>query len=319
MRKKAEGVLEMSQSASIKNVEPTSSSPIKNRFWRRKSVRKIVHAVFVYSLLIGIGILILMPLSWMLTAALKAPGEPVYTLPASWIPTESFHWENFWKVLTNPNYPLWRPALNTIMLVVLNVAGVLISNTLVAYAFARLDFPYKEFLFKLVILSMLMPYVVLFIPSFLLFNSLGWYGTYLPLWVGAFFGNSFFIFIARQYMRSFPKDLDDAARIDGCSRFGIYWRIILPLSKPVMTVMAVFTFMDTWNEFTGPLIYLNDPSKFTLSIALNYFRQSMFSGREPTTNLVMAGALLSVIPMLLLYFFAQDELIGGIASVGLKG
>jgi multiple sugar transport system permease protein len=319
MKKKAEGVLEMSQSASIKNVEPTSFSPIKNRFWRRKSVRKIVHAVFVYSLLIGIGILILMPLSWMLTAALKAPGEPVYTLPVSWIPTESFHWENFWKVLTNPNYPLWRPALNTMMLVVLNVAGVLISNTLVAYAFARLDFPYKEFLFKLVILSMLMPYVVLFIPSFLLFNALGWYGTYLPLWVGAFFGNSFFIFIARQYMRSFPKDLDDAARIDGCSRFGIYWRIILPLSKPVMTLMAVFTFMDTWNEFTGPLIYLNDPSKFTLSIALNYFRQSMFSGREPTTNLVMAGALMSVIPVLILYFLSQEQLIGGIASVGLKG
>jgi multiple sugar transport system permease protein len=309
----------MSHPQSINNNEPSASSPIKDRFWQRKSVRKTVHAVFIYSLLIGIGILILMPLSWMLTAALKAPGEPVYTLPASWFPTESFHWENFWKVLTNENYPLWRPALNTIMLVVLNIAGVLISNTLVAYAFARLDFPHKEFLFKLVILSMLMPYAVLFIPSFLLFNTLGWYGTYLPLWVGAFFGNSFFIFITRQYMRSFPKDLDDAARIDGCSRFGIYWRIILPLSKPVMTLMAVFAFMDTWNEFQGPLIYLNDPSKFTLSIALNYFRQSMFSGREPTTNLVMAAALLSVIPMLILYFFAQDELIGGIASVGLKG
>jgi multiple sugar transport system permease protein len=301
------------------NIEPEISSPIKIRFWRRKSVRKITHAVFVYSLLIGIGILILMPLSWMLTAALKGPGEPVYTLPVSWFPTESFHWDNFRKVLFNPDYPLWRPALNTIMLVVLNIIGVLISNTLVAYAFARLEFPKKEFLFKLVILSMLMPGVVLFIPSFLLFNALGWYGTYLPLWVGAFFGNSFFIFIARQYMRSFPKDLDDAALIDGATRFGIYWRIILPLSKPVMVLMAVFTFMDTWNEFTGPLIYLNDPAKFTLSIALNYYRQSMFSGREPTTNLVMAGALLSVIPMLILYFFSQDSLIGGIASVGLKG
>jgi len=309
----------MSQSQNIKKVEPSASSRIKIKFWRRKSVRKIVHAVFNYSLLIGIGILILMPLSWMLTAALRAPGETVYTLPASWFPTESFHWENFWTVLVNDDYPLWRPALNTMMLVVLNVTGVLISNTLVAYAFARLDFPKKEFLFKLVILSMLMPGVVLFIPSFLLFNALGWYGTYLPLWVGSFFGNSYYIFITRQYMRSFPKDLDDAARIDGASRFGIYWRIILPLSKPVMVLMAVFTFMDTWNEFQGPLIYLNDPSKFTLSIALNYFRQSLFSGHEPTTNLVMAASLLSVIPMLILYFFSQDELIGGIASVGLKG
>jgi len=309
----------MSQSQNIKKVESSASSRIKIKFWRRKSVRKIIHAVFNYSLLIGIGILILMPLSWMLTAALRAPGETVYTLPASWFPTESFHWENFWTVLVNEDYPLWRPALNTMMLVVLNVTGVLISNTLVAYAFARLDFPKKELLFKLVILSMLMPGVVLFIPSFLLFNALGWYGTYLPLWVGSFFGNSFYIFITRQYMRSFPKDLDDAARIDGASRFGIYWRIILPLSKPVMVLMAVFTFMDTWNEFQGPLIYLNEPSKFTLSIALNYFRQSLFSGQEPTTNLVMAASLLSVIPMLILYFFSQDELIGGIASVGLKG
>ncbi|MEJ2513550.1 MAG: carbohydrate ABC transporter permease, partial [Anaerolineales bacterium] len=277
------------------------------------------HAVFIYSLLIGIGFIVLMPLSWMLTAALKGQGESVYTLPISWFPTESFHWENFWTVLVNNDYPLWRPALNTIMLAALNVAGVLISNTLVAYAFARLDFPHKEFLFKLVILSMLMPGVVLFIPSFLLFNALGWYGTYLPLWVGAFFGNSFYIFITRQYMRSFPKDLDEAARIDGATRFGIYRRIILPLSKPVMTLMAVFTILDVWNEFQGPLIYLNDPAKFTLSVALNYYRQSMFSGREPTTNLVMAAALLSVIPMLILYFFSQDELIGGIASVGLKG
>jgi multiple sugar transport system permease protein len=309
----------VSQSQTIKNIESSVSSPVKIRFWRRKSVRKIVHAVFIYSLLIGIGIVILMPLSWMLTAALKGQGESVYTLPVSWFPTESFHWENFWTVLVNNDYPLWRPALNTIMLAALNVAGVLISNTLVAYAFARIEFPHKEFLFKLVILSMLMPGVVLFIPSFLLFNALGWYGTYLPLWVGAFFGNSFYIFITRQYMRSFPKDLDEAATIDGCSRFGVYWRIILPLSKPVMTLMAVFTIMDVWNDFQGPLIYLNDPAKFTLSVALNYYRQSMFSGREPTTNLVMAAALLSIIPMLILYFFSQNELIGGIASVGLKG
>jgi multiple sugar transport system permease protein len=309
----------MSQSQTIKNIESSVSSPVKIRFWRRKSVRKIVHAVFIYSLLIGIGIVILMPLSWMLTAALKGQGESVYTLPVSWFPTESFHWENFWTVLVNNDYPLWRPALNTIMLAALNVAGVLISNTLVAYAFARIEFPHKECLFKLVILSMLMPGVVLFIPSFLLFNALGWYGTYLPLWVGAFFGNSFYIFITRQYMRSFPKDLDEAATIDGCSRFGVYWRIILPLSKPVMILMAVFTIMDVWNDFQGPLIYLNDPAKFTLSVALNYYRQSMFSGREPTTNLVMAAALLSIIPMLILYFFSQNELIGGIASVGLKG
>jgi len=306
---------------SDKNEKPNQAqvTESKIKFWKRKSVRKITHAVFIYSLLVGIGILILMPLSWMFTAALRAPGEPVYTVPVSWFPTDSFNFENFWIVLVSGDYPLWRPTLNTLMLAGLNIVGVLFSNTMVGFAFARLDFPKKEFLFKLVILTMLMPGIVLFIPSFLLYNQLGWYGTYYPLWVASFFGSAFFIFITRQYMRSFPKALDDAARIDGCSTFGIYWRIILPLSKPVMTVMAVFTFMNVWNDFQGPLIYLNDPKKFTLAIALNYFRQTRFSGAEPTTNLVMAGALLSVIPMLILYFFAQDELIGGIASVGLKG
>lgn len=309
----------MSDTQTLKKPESTTSDSVNIQFWRRKSVTKTAHAVFVYSLLIGIGIVILMPLSWMLTAALKGPGETVYTIPVSWLPTESFHFENFTTVLFNENYPLWRPAMNTVMLVVLNITGVVFSNTLIAYAFARLDFPYKELLFRVVILTMLMPGVVLFIPSFLLFNLLGWYGTYLPLWVASFFGSAFYIFITRQYMRSFPKDLDDAARIDGANRFVIYWRIILPLSKPVITLMAVFTFLDVWNDFTGPLIYLNDPAKFTLAIALNYFRQSALSRSAPTTNLVMAAALMSVIPMLILYFFAQEQLIGGIASVGLKG
>lgn len=291
----------------------------KPKFMKRNSLRKSANGLFVYVLLIFLSIVVLLPLSWMLTAALRGQGEPVYTIPVSWFPTELFHIENFWTVLTNKAYPLWVPLRNTLYLVVLNIVGVVISNTLVAYAFARLDFPHKDLLFKLVILTMLMPGVVLFIPSFLLYNILGWYGTYLPLWVPSFFGSAFYIFITRQYMRSFPKDLDDAAMIDGCSRFGTYWRIILPLSKPVMVVMAVFTFQDVWNDFTGPLIYLNDSSKFTLSVALNYFNRSTFSSGVNTTNLVMGAALLSTIPMLFLYFSLQKQLIGGIANVGLKG
>lgn len=309
----------MTKITNLNKLEPTAPLMTKTRFWRRKSVAKTTHAIFVYTLLIGIGILILMPLSWMLTAALKETGETVYTIPISWFPTESFNWVNFWTVLTNPAYPLWRPALNTVMLVVLNITGVIISNTLVSFAFARLNFPYREFLFRLVILTMLMPAVVLFIPSFLWFNLLGWYGTYLPLWAPSFFGSAFFIFIARQYIRSFPRDMDDAARIDGASTFGLYWRIILPLSRPVMILMAVFTFMDVWNDFTGPLIYLIDPNDFTLAIALNYFRQARLSSGPAPTNMIMAAALISTVPMLILYYFAQDELIGGISSVGLKG
>lgn len=300
----------------IRKAKPTSTQP---GVWQRQSVKKTLNAVLVYGVLIGLGAVVLMPLSWMLTAALRGAGEPVNTIPVSWFPTESFHFENFWTVLTNPAYPLWRPLVNTLMLIALNVTGVVVSNTLIAYPFARMNFPGQEFLFRLVILTMLMPYVVLLIPQFLLFNTLGWYGTYLPLWVPSFFGSAFFIFITRQYMRSFPKDLDDAARIDGANRFGIYWRIILPLSKPVITVMVVFTFLDVWNDFQGPLIYLNDSSKFTLAIALNFFRQSRFAAGVNTTNLLMAASLISTIPVLILYFSLQKQLIGGIASLGLKG
>jgi ABC-type glycerol-3-phosphate transport system permease component len=305
--------------ANVKALNPTQSAAAP-RLWERRSVQGAFHAIIMYTLLTGIGIFILMPLSWMLTAALRGEGEVVYTIPVSWFPTESFHFENFWRVLTNPGYPLWRPTVNTLRLVLFNLVGVIISNTLVGFAFARLRFPGKESLFRLVILTMLMPGVVLLVPSFLLFNMLGWYGTYLPLWVPSFFASAFFVFITRQYMRSFPRDLDEAARIDGCSYFGVYWRIIMPISKPVITVMAVFTFQDVWNDFSGPLIYLNDADKFTLAIALDYFRRSTFSTASAnTTNLVMAAALMSVIPMLVLYFVAQKQLIGGIASVGLKG
>ncbi len=302
-----------------KSLHTSQKTPKMPRLFERKSVREGLYAIGIYALLIIFGIIVLMPMSWMISAALKGTGEPVYTIPPSWFPS-SFHFENFWTVLTNPAYPLWRPAWNTIRLIVVNLTGVILSNTLVGYAFARLRFPGKEFLFNIVVLTMLLPGVVLMIPSFLLFNLLGWYGTYLPLWVGSFFGSAFYIFITRQYMRSFPRDLDDAARIDGCSFLGTYWRIILPLSAPVITVMAVFTFQDVWNDFSGPLIYLNDSSKFTLAIALNYFRQSRFSGSGVnTTNMVMAAALLSTIPMLILYFSMQKYLIGGIANVGLKG
>ena len=293
---------------------------LETRFWQRLSVRQTIHAVVIYTLLVSIGLFILLPLSWMLTAALRGEGEVVFTIPVSWFPTESFHFENFWHVLNYPSYPLWRPTLNSLMLVALNLIGAVFANSLVGYAFARLRFPGREFLFRLLILTMLLPWVVLMIPSFLLFYTLGWYGTYLPLWVPSFFGNAFFIFITRQYMRSFPGELDDAARIDGCNYFDVYWRIILPLSKPVLVVMAIFTFQDVWNDFIGPLIYLNDAEKFTLAIALDYFRRSVFSTSSvSTTNYLMAASLLSILPMLVLYFAAQKQILGGIANVGLKG
>ncbi len=288
--------------------------------WQDRRFRGAIFNFFIYAILIAVGAIILLPLSWMLTAALRGEGETVFTVPTSWFPTESFHFENFARILTYESYPLWRPTLNTLFLVTLNVIGTVLSNSLIAFAFARLRFPGRDLLFRIIVFTMLLPGAALLIPSFLLFNQLGWYGTYYPLWVPAFFGNAWSIFITRQYMRSFPRDLDDAARIDGCGYFGIYRHIILPMSKPVLTVLAVFTIVGVWNDFTGPLIYLSNSDQFTLAIALDYFRRSAFSTMSVnTTNLVMAASLLSVLPILILYFFLQEYLIGGIASVGLKG
>jgi ABC-type glycerol-3-phosphate transport system permease component len=317
--KRLERIPEMENQLSVSPKTQTRDLP----FWRRKSFQQTSHKVLVYTLLFGLSIIVLMPMSWMITAALRPRGDLVYTIPPQWFPTTDFHFENFWLVLINKQFPLLRPTLNTLLLIVLNIAGVLVSNTLVAYGFAHYRFPWREKLFQLVVLTMLIPGMVLMIPSFLLFLQMGWYNTYLPLWVPAFFGSPFFIFITRQYMRSVPPELLDAARIDGAGVLGTYWHIILPLCKPVLVVMTVFTFQGVWNDFVGPLLYVSDEAKFTLPIALAYFRaqstHAATQGASSSVHLLMAGTVLVAIPPLLLYFFVQKRLIGGIARLGLKG
>lgn len=300
-------------------------SPVTSElpFWKRKSFTQTSHTTLIYFLCIGLGIAVMMPMGWMITAALKPQGNMVYTIPPDWLPTTYFHFENFWLVLVNKQFPLLGPTVNTLFLIVLNIAGVLFSNTLIAYGFAHYRFPHREFLFQLVILTMLIPGVVLMIPSFLLFLQMGWYNTYLPLWVPAFFGTPFYIFIVRQYMRSIPPEMLDAARIDGAGVLASYWHIMLPLCKPVMVVMMVFTFQGVWSDFVGPLLYVSDEAKFTLPFALAYFRSqsghAATQGASSSLHLLMAGTVMVTIPPLLLYFFVQKQLIGGIARIGLKG
>jgi ABC-type glycerol-3-phosphate transport system permease component len=199
--------------------------------------------------------------------------------------------------------------------VIANIFGVLISCSLVGYGFARFRFRGSTFLFYLLIVTMLIPWQALMVPQFLFFVKLGWYGTYLPLILPSFFGAAFFIFLIRQYMRTIPKDLDDAARVDGLNYWQIFWRIILPLSTPVLTVCAVFTFLASWNDLLGPLIYLDDSDKFTVAIGL----ANLVTRADTPWNLTMAANLVTILPCVLLYFFLQKKLIGGIASVGLKG
>jgi multiple sugar transport system permease protein len=199
-------------------------------------------------LLLALSLMILLPLGWMITVALKPDGVPVFTLPPQWFPTQHWEWGNFGRALFDPARPFIRYTINTLIIVGGEIAGTLFSCSLVAYAFARLRFRGRDFLFSVLIITMLIPWQVLMIPQFLMFFKMGWYGTFLPLIVPAFFGNAFFIFLIRQYMRTIPRELELAARVDGCNYFQVFWHIVLPLCKPVLAVCVVFVFLGGWND-----------------------------------------------------------------------
>jgi multiple sugar transport system permease protein len=285
------------------------------RYVRSPRYRRAATYVVLYLALFALCAVILLPLGWMITVALKPDYAPVFTFPPQWFPTTDWHWENFSRALLDEDRPFLRYTINTLIIVAGNIVGTVFSCALVAYAFARLRFRGREFLFNLLIITLLIPWQTLMIPQFLMFFHIGWYGSYLPLIVPAFFGNAFFIFLIRQYMRTIPRDLENAARIDGCNHFQVFWHIVLPLCKPVLAVCVVFVFLGEWNDLLGPLIYLDSNDKFTVAIGMANLVTSGF----PALNLLMAANLIMMLPAVVLYFFAQDKLIGGIASVGLKG
>ncbi|NOG50707.1 MAG: carbohydrate ABC transporter permease [Chloroflexi bacterium] len=253
----------------------------------------------------------MLPLYWMVSTAVKSPAQ-MFESRRRGFPTRSISAASR-KVFQE--VPFGRFLVNTIIIVALNIVGHLVSVTLIAYGFARLRFPGRSVLFLIMLSTLMIPYHVTLVPRFILFSKLGWINTYLPLTVPAFTGSAFLIFLVRQYMMSIPFDLDEAAYIDGASRFGVFWRIILPLSRPALMLVIVFTFVGTWNDFLQPLIYLNDPNMFTVSLGLSFFQ----GARETNWNLLMAGSLLATIPPLILFFIAQRQLIGGISIEGLKG
>lgn len=299
---------------------PTTST--RSTFMRRDATTGRVHFIrrygghiLAYATLLVLATIVIMPFGWMLTVALKPDNVPMFTLPPEWFPTQYWQWENVRRALFDSTQPFGRYFVNTTFLVTMNIIGTLFSCSLAAFAFARMSFRGRELLFNILIISMLIPWQSLIIPQFLLFLELGWYGTYLPLIVPSFTGSAFHIFLIRQYMRTFPRDLDEVAHLDGAGYFRIYWDIILPLSRPVLMVVMVFVFLSNWSDLLGPLIYLSEMEQFTLAIGLANFVTR--SGTE--WNLLMAANLITILPILVVYYFAQGKLIGGIASVGLKG
>lgn len=264
-----------------------------------------------YTVLMLLSVLFMIPLYWMFSTALKSP-QQTFAIPPEWIPAPA-QWDNFAKVFEE--VPFGRFYLNTLFLAGANIVGHLVSVTLVAYGFARLRFPGRNILFLIMLSTLMIPYQVTLVPRFIMFAKLGLTNTYWPLILPAFTGTPFLIFLVRQYMMSIPFDLDEAAYIDGATRFDVFWRIIIPLARPALMLVIVFTFIDVWNDFLQPLIYLNDPDMFTVSLGLSFFQ----GARETNWNLLMAGSVLAMIPPLVLFFFAQKQLIGGISVEGLKG
>jgi multiple sugar transport system permease protein len=227
----------------------------------------------------------------------------------------SFRWGNFGKAIEAMKmFPTYLK--NTLILCVLTVIGTVCSSTLVAYGFSRIEWPGRDKVFLVVMATMMIPFPVLMVPLFSMFRGLGWIGTLKPLWVPAFFAAAFNVFLLRQFFRTIPKGLSESAKIDGCSELRIFWQIILPLARPAITVVALFQFMTTWNDFLGPLIYLTDQEDFTLALGLQFF-QSKNGGTQ--WHYLMAASTLVVLPVIALFFLAQKTFIEGISMSGLKG
>ena len=267
--------------------------------------------VLGYSLAILVAILFLLPLFWMISSSLK-PDYQVLEYPPRWIP-DPIQWSNYPEALTY--VPFGRYTLNTLFIAVMVIIGHILSCTVVAYAFARLRAPGKDALFIVLLATMMLPYPVTMTPIYIGFKTLGWVNKFWPLIVPAFFGSPFYIFLLRQFFMTLPPELEDAARVDGANHLQIIWHVILPLSKPALATVAVFSFQAVWNDFLPPLIYLHDQTKYTVSLGLSFFRSSY----DVQWAYLMAAALVTMLPMVLVFFLAQKQFIEGIATTGLKG
>ncbi len=284
--------------------------------WKTKSSyhrkRRLAASLAVHAVLILGAIVFLLPLAWMISTSLK-PLDETIRIPPTWAPSE-FLWSNYAKATTA--IPFWTYARNTLVVCVMSIIGTLTSSVLVAYGFSRLQWRGRDFMFWLVLGTMMIPFPVVMVPLFVVFSKLGWIGTLKPLWVPTFAAGAFNVFLLRQFFRTIPMELSEAARIDGCSEFGILFRIILPLSKPVLLVVALFQFIYSWNDFMGPLLYLTKDHTFTLALGLQLF-QNQQGGTQ--WNLLMAASFLVVLPIIVLFFFTQRSFIEGISLTGSKG
>lgn len=269
--------------------------------------------IFIWVILVVGAAMMFLPFLWMISSSLKAE-QMVFQYPPQLIPNPVM-WSNYVEALVYK--PFFLYVRNTVFIVAVNMFAILLASSFCAYGFARIQFPGRDAWFIVVLATMMMPYYVLMIPLFVIFSRLGWIDTYLPLTIPFFFGGGGFnIFLMRQFFRSIPSELTDAARIDGCNEFQIYWSIMMPLAKPALVSIGILVFLGTWNDFVGPLLYLKSPDLFTVSIGLAQFRGIMRS----RWDLLMAAATAMTVPVVALFFAAQRYFFesGGITLTGLK-
>jgi multiple sugar transport system permease protein len=304
---------------------------VKQEFWASKKRIEAFRKGLALTTILVLSVSMVVPLLWMLAISIKE-AQNVFQLPPwhvdwrwqnyieAWYPygrpaTSGVFWDDVHALLFDKE-SFWWYLGNTLVVTSLTTLGVVLSAAAVAFGFARLKFPYRNQLFVVVVGTMMVPAQVTMIPTYILFAKIGWTNSWLPLIVPAWLGGGAFnIFLLRQFFMGIPHDLDEAAKIDGCSTFGIFWRIMLPLSLPALVTVSVFAIVYNWNDFMGPLIYIQDSSKFTLALGLNQFRS--LAGDK--TNLMMAAATVVLLPILVLFFVGQKYFIQGVATTGLKG
>lgn len=279
--------------------------------WQRRTFQRIATGLLSHMVLLVGAVAMIVPFVWMLSTSLKAPGK-TFVYPPEWIPNP-FVWTNYADMWTALPFNMFT--LNSFKIAILATTGQIFTCAMGAFAFSAIKFKARETLFLILIATLMIPYQVTLIPTFILFSKIGWVGTHLPLWVPAFWGGAFGTFLLRQFYLTIPSDLAESARIDGANIWQIFWHIYVPLSVPAMATLGIFTFMFTWNDLLNPLIYVTELNQLTLTVGLSLFQNQHYGGKWP---LMMAGAVLSILPILAIFFVAQRYFIQGIATTGLK-
>ncbi|MFY0758896.1 carbohydrate ABC transporter permease [Metabacillus dongyingensis] len=298
------------QLANTLEKKQVSKKSLKLKEIRKNNRNSVKRKILSHLGLSLVGILFLFPFAWLVLTSVKTADE-IFAIPIVWWP-EEIQWSNY--INSIQKIPFFQFTWNTIVICFFSVVGQLLSAPLVAYGLARINFAGRNFIFIVIIGTMILPFQVTMIPVYVLFNKLGMLDSFLPLILPNFFGSALYIFMLRQFFLSIPFELTESAKIDGASEFRIYWQIILPLSRPALYSVALFTFLASWGDFLGPLIYLTDPEKWTLSIGLKAFIGEF----DVEWGLLMAASTLFTFPIIVLYFFVQRQFIQGITLTGFK-